>query len=126
VGSETHKQFIKKSEEDYKKIGYVKCPAFSNEEIHFNKIGFNHLLWKGRKMRAPEEQIRRIGLIPKAVRIISTSKKCTHYRESLRVLGNGSISLAKFWSISTNIEGVYIRIIIRQTNNGRKYFLSVM
>jgi len=126
VGSETHKQFIKKSEEDYKKIGYVKCPAFSNEEIHFNKIGFNHLLWKGKKMRAMEEQIRRISLIPKAVRIISTSITCTHYRETIRVLGNGSISLAKFWSISTNTEGVHIRIIIRQTNNGRKYFLSVM
>ncbi len=124
--SETHKQFIKRSEEKYKKIGCVKCPAFYNEEIYFNKIGFNHLLWKGKKMRTIEEQIRRIDLIPEAVKIISNSEKWSHYRESSRLLGNGTTSLAKFWSISTNTKGQYIRIIIRQTNNGRKYFLSVM
>lgn len=124
--SEIRKQFIKRSEEKYKKIGYVKCPTFSNEEIYFNKIGFNHLLWKGKKMRTMEEQIRRIDLIPKAIKIISASEKWTHYRETTNVLGNGTTSFAKFWSISTNTNGEHIRVIIRQTNNGRKYFLSVM
>ncbi len=124
--SADHKLFIKIAEEDYKKIGHIKCPAFANKKVYFNKIGFNHLLWKGKKMRAPKEQIRRIGLISKALEIISTSREWNDYREITRILPNGHVSLARFWSFDLKTKCEYIKIIIRQTNNGKKYFLSVM
>ena len=119
---EKHKEFIKKSYKNYKKIGFVECPAFCNEKIYFNKVGFNHLLWKGKKLRKPEEQVRRISLIPKATEIIGSSIVYLHYRKDIKLLGNGLVSNANFWSLSS--KGV--RVTIRQTNNGRKCFLSVM
>ncbi len=122
----SHKSFIKKHYEEYKKIGYVECPAFECEKIYFNKVGFNHLLWKGKKMRKPEEQTRRIKLISYAIQIISSSKSFAEYRENKIILANGSISHAYFWSFSYYKNKREIRVIIRQTNNSRKYFMSVM
>jgi hypothetical protein len=79
-------------------------------------------VWKGKKLRKPEEQVRRISLIPKATEIIGSSIAYLHYRKDIKLLGNGLVSNANFWSLSS--KG--IRVIIRQTNNGRKCFLSVM
>lgn len=121
-----HKEFIRKSYSKYRGIGYIECPAFDNEKIYFNKIGFNHLIWKGKKMRDPKEQRSRINLINHAIEIIEKCKIWTEYREDLKILGNGSVSNAKFWSLSGKIKNTKVKAIIRQTNDSRKYFLSVM
>ncbi len=36
------KDLIKRHYEEYKKIGYIECPAFGNEKIYFKKKGFRH------------------------------------------------------------------------------------
>lgn len=121
-----HKEFIRESYSKYREIGYIQCPAFDNEKIYFNKIGFNHLLWKGKKMRDPEEQKYRINLINQAIEIIEKCKVWTEYQEDLKILSNSGVSNAKFWSLSGKIKDVKAKVIIRQTNDSRKYFLSVM
>lgn len=124
--SHNHKAFIKKAYGLYRDIGNVACPAFDNEKIYFNKIGFNHLIWKGKKMRPPYEQRERINLITHAIEIIKISREWSEYREDVKILDNGKISNAKFWSLTSEINQIKIKVIIRQSNNGKKYFLSVM
>jgi len=49
------RDFISKTKKEYKNIGYIKCPAFRNENIYFNRHGFNHLIRKERKLRDRKE-----------------------------------------------------------------------
>ena len=125
MSKENHRLFIKKSKTAYKKIECIECPAFVGEKIYFNKIGFNHLLWKGKKMRKPEEQIRRINLISKALEILESSKHFDEYRES-KIRSSNSTSTAYFWSFVLKNKKGRIIVVIRQTNNGNKHFMSVI
>ena len=122
----SHKDYIKKAKKEYFLIGSVNCPAFCNELVYFNKYGFNHLIWKGKKMRTPNEQVRRIKLIPKVVDLIKISNHFSNYRKMERVSLNQNTSIAYFWSFKHRLDNKIITIIIRQTNNGLKHFFSVI
>ena len=124
---ETHAEFIEKARADYKKIGSIACPVFLGEKVYFNKYGFNHLIWKGKKMRPPIEQIRRLSLIQKAVEILRTGYNFESYRKMERNSDkNKSISTAHFWSFKHTVKDEIITVIVRQTNKGSKHFFSVM
>jgi hypothetical protein len=122
MGPKDHKKFIKKSYEEYKKLGHVECPAFGGEKIYFNKYGFNHLIRKGEDLRPIDEQVRRIKLIPNASIILSKVdkiQKCT-----CNVVDGYP---AFFWPFNGTIDSINIRVIVRQLgNNGRKHFYSIM
>lgn len=112
------KKYIKKSKKDYKSIGYVECPAFSNDKIYFNKHGFRHLLRKGQDVRPISEQVRRLNLLGKVPKILKVSEYYLDYRV---------VKDAQFWSISQKHgKNRSIIIIIRQIKNGPKHFFSVM
>jgi hypothetical protein len=121
----TFKTIVANAKKDYYQIGHISCPAFGDEGIHFNKHGWNHLIRKGRKFREQDEQLKRIGLVPHAVRLILESGSTRHHRTTTK--GN---SQADFWELRTpqqqcNPITPRIRVIIRKTNNGRLHFFSV-
>ncbi len=63
----------KQAEEEYEKIGKVKCP-YLNDFVHFNTVGFQHLLFKGwNKTRLRTEQYIRLKLIKLAPLVIGRS-----------------------------------------------------
>lgn len=119
---EEHKELIKKHYEEYKKIGYVECPAFDGEKVYFNKHGFGHLIRKGKVPRTRSEQIKRINLIPNVILIlrkVNKIHKCT--------LNEIDGHPALFWPFDIFIGSVKTRIIVRQLGyHGRKHFYSVM
>ncbi len=53
-----HKKEIAAAEAFYFGLGRVWCPAL-DDFVHFEKLGFRHLLQKGRKFRIKSEQHRR-------------------------------------------------------------------
>ncbi len=120
--NESHKEFIKRSYEEYKKLGYVECPAFNFEKVYFNRHGFNHLIRKGEDLRPVHEQVRRIKLLSFALKILSKVnkiQKCT-YNE----INNYP---AFFWTFNVSIESIEIRLIVRQLGkDGKKHFYSIM
>ena len=117
-----HREFIRKSYVEYKKLGHVECPAFGGEKIYFNKYGFNHLIRKGEDLRPIVEQVKRIKLIPNATMILSKSIKIQQYRCDI-VDGYPAF----FWSFNEIINSTNIRVIVRQLgSNGRKHFYSIM
>ena len=108
-------------------IGSVTCPAFNYERVYFNKYGFDHLIWKGKKMRSMDQQRKRICLSKKAPDILRKSEKYETYRILERASNSKAmISMAHFWSFIQKDNAVTVIVIVRQTNNGSKHFFSVM
>jgi hypothetical protein len=114
-------QYIKSAHEKYKKIGAVPCPAFGNELIYFTRDGWNHLIRKGKTPREVREQYLRIRLLTYAEYIIRRCTKVSNFKENII-----NKYPAYFWTITRYIDGIHIRIIIRQLGTGRKHYFSIM
>ena len=124
---EDFKEYVRGIKFKYDQIKSIKCPAFGNELILFNKYGFNHIIWKKNERRSVAQQKRRFSLIVYAMNIIKSSTAFNTYRIVERPINNNkSVSIAHFWSLVGQIDNRKIIVIIRKTNNGPKHFLSVM
>jgi hypothetical protein len=102
--------FTQKAWVEYKKIGYVLCPAFDNEPVYFDRHGFRHILRKGRKKRSYNEQVKRLYLVKEAVEILKTSETFSEWNVSFLIK-----PIACFW----------IKVLVRQFERSRKHFFSV-
>ncbi len=115
-------KYIKEEKNKYKKIGYIKCPAFSYEEIFFNYYGLNHLMYKNGILRSRNEIKERFGILPHALNILKRVRGVEN--EEKRVKDK---SIAYFWTIKdTTNNQLRLRIIIRRLNNGTLHFFSIM
>ena len=123
----------KKAKDIYSEIGRVICPALGEEYVVFNRLGFNHLVRKGRIPRTKNEQKRRFVLLVYIENVIKNPEALIEYRESVikeKVNRHGEKVLmeykAKFWTFVENIKDCKIKIVIRQLDGGNKHFFSVM
>ncbi len=123
---ESHRNFIKKCYEEYKKIGYVKCPAFGYEKVYFNRHGFRHLIRKGKKFREINEQIERLNLLKYASMVIDSSKHFKDYNKNKMLAIKDQDESADFWSFIKIHNNVKIIAVVRQIKNGPKHFFSIM
>ncbi len=122
-----HKDFIKIYYIKYKKIGYVKCPAFNYEKVYFNKHGFRHIIRKGKKFREISEQIERLNLLKYAPIIIASSKNIKDYNKNSTSANNkDQYKTADFWSFLQIHDDIKIIVVIRQVKDGPKHFFSIM
>jgi hypothetical protein len=109
----------KRAKEFYKTIGVIWCPAL-NDYIVFNKRGFQHLMRKKGLLRPKTEQIRRFLILPYVKDILEDSKTLPSH--SVREDKESRIDL---WIFAANIQNLHVKVIIRQTQTGRKHFLSI-
>ncbi|MFC1756615.1 hypothetical protein ACFLZC_00435 [Patescibacteria group bacterium] len=65
-----YKKAKEKAKKVYSKIGRIQCPALNNEFVSFSRLGFNHIMRKGRIPRTRNEQKRRFKLLLFAENII--------------------------------------------------------
>jgi len=114
----------------YFDIGHAWCPAL-NDYVWFNREGFRHLIRKQGAPRSPEEQSRRLALIPYAKEIIEKTFVATEHRTAqsnriVRTHGNkiGATQI-HFWSLKARYNGKVITVVIRQSQGGKKHFLSI-
>jgi hypothetical protein len=115
----------------YNDIGHVWSSRL-NEEISFNRVGFQHLVWKGGKQRSYLEQMRRFALIADVVKVIEDPSSQIIERKEVRCFqarrhGIKTVSehTIRYWAFRGDIRGKNIRAIIRQVDNGKKHFFSV-
>ena len=115
----------------YFQIGRVWCPALG-DYVSFNREGFRHLIRKQGTLRSPDEQSRRLALIPYVKEILEKSLVVAEYRTEQRIVivrthGNKKIEAAQmnFWSLKAEHNGKIITVVIRQSPGGIKHFLSV-
>jgi hypothetical protein len=115
-------KYLENETEKYKKLGYVECPAFSNEKIYFNHYGLRHLVYKGEKVRTKEEIIKRFKLLPYVSNILKKVKSTDDEEKSVN-----KTPVAYFWTIKYPVHTeLRVRIIIRRLNDGTLHFFSIM
>ncbi|MEK7095128.1 MAG: hypothetical protein AAB917_00530 [Patescibacteria group bacterium] len=120
--SKIWQSFIKEAKREYYKIGAIKCPAFENDLVYFNKDGFNHLIRKGRKYREKNEQERRLELVPVVINTLTQRRTFSRYSITQKVK-NRKESTAHFWIFNDSKRR--ISIVVRKLNSGNKHFFSV-
>lgn len=116
----------------YAAIDRVRCPAFNGEYVAFNSKGIGHILYK--RTRTPQEIIRRLFYLQYAEAIIadSNAKVLSERRvEKEYIKKNGVHKLcevdARYWNFMKSVESsLVIKLVVRQINNGGKYFYSIM
>lgn len=128
-----YKKTKDKAMEIYKKIGRISCPALNDDHIYFNRLGFNHIVRKGRITRTKNEQKRRFILLKYAEDIIRNPKAFIKFREyeiKERVNRHGEKILvtfnSKFWTFTENREDCKIKLVVRQNDGSNKHFFSIM
>ncbi|MDB5265663.1 MAG: hypothetical protein JWM39_376 [Parcubacteria group bacterium] len=118
--SENYEEIKNRALKDYKKIKKMRCPVLNNEYIHFNNIGFRHLIRK-QVMRSYSEQVRRFSLVSYITDIITDPKTELEYRKNVL---NGSVT--EYWTLKKVKDGILVKAVIRQMNKGQKHFYSIM
>ena len=116
----------------YSAIGVLLCPALENQPVHFNSIGFTHLMRKGKDLRPINDQMRRFVLLHYAPKVIQYGKKIGYriFQKKIVVKSHKSkkekMVTIQFWTLSLYIDSKQVKVIIIQEGNGQKNFLSIM
>lgn len=121
MSPEDFRAFLSNAKQDYKKIGYIECPAFGGEKVYFTSAGFIHLIRKDKILRPMKEQIRRLSLMKMVNDIVANNQKFSEH-----TLLNNKKPPAQFWSLVIDNNDLYVKVVIRQIGNGNKHFFSVM
>ncbi len=106
----------------YRNIGPIKCPAFNNEEIYFNRYGFDHIVYKAGIPRPIDEVANRFSLLTYVPNILKNLGSVDSEEKRIK-----SRSIGYFWTIKYSLHsGLRVRIIIRRLNDGQLHFYSIM
>jgi hypothetical protein len=115
----------------YKSMQPTWCPEL-NEYIAFNRSGFTHLTRQGNLSRPKKEQVRRFDILPYAPVIINSPDKKPEYRVDKQISVIKPFGSKKkkelevqFWGFSKEINGIKVKVVIRQMGNGKKHFFSI-
>ena len=90
----------------YGDIGSIPCPKLGGEEVHFNNMGFRHLILKRGVRRSKKERERRFASLAAAEEIIkkpdvsiSTNQKRASHRTGSHGRMKVTASRAQFWRL---------------------------
>ena len=125
----------KQTENEYKKILTVFCPALKSEVI-FNTDGFHHLCYDNtRAERGKKVQRAKFIFLNKAVKIIEKTTTIQEFRCGICPVGKKDrsglrktkvIKWFAFWGIISVEKRTRIRVVVRQIGDGQFHFWSVM
>lgn len=126
-------ELIRKSaEEEYGKIGVVHCP-YLRDVVHFNRVGFEHLLFKEwNKTRSEIEQYIRLKLLRLAPSIIGKSHTLQEFderkvavRQKINSRWETRLKIVRYYVFVAIIKDVRIKVIVKEINGGVKTFHSL-
>ena len=128
---DSYQEEKRKAKKFYASIGSVWCPALG-EPVVFTKIGFQHLVWKGKKRRSLSDQRRRFSLLARAKNVVENPNAKIVYRKSETVglaKRHGERMLLKapadFWALTEWRGGREITVVIRGSKTKEKHFFSI-
>jgi hypothetical protein len=111
----------RRAKEGYREIGRVWC-AKLGDHISFTRVGFQHLVRKGRRPRSRQNQIRRFFLLSFIRSVLADPAAQVAYEEKTCT---DRLPCAKFWAITGKQNNKKITVIIRQIEAGKKHFFSI-
>ena len=115
---------MQKEKEEYEATGSLYCPFFKTD-IALTSDGFNHLLYKPNRLpRNSKEQNMKLSLLTRALQTLRVAGTVQEYRNVLKT------KQIQYWAfhdvIFRNKETFLIRVVVRQIDNGKLHFWSVM
>jgi len=124
----------KESIKFYNDISKIKCPYFQNEKIVFNNKGMKHLKFKSwNKTRSIKDQYMRLKLLKYAPEIIKKShtlqelcEKKSFERIQINSRWEQRMLGITYYGFVAIIDEVRIKVIIKETEGGKKYFWSII
>lgn len=132
----TEEEFSKvksRAEELYKNLDKVHCPYFG-EKVSFGAQGLEHLKFKRReRARSDKDQYMRFKLLYLAPEILKLShtlqgvletKKFERIRMNSRT--DSVLKLVVYYEFIAVIKRNRVRIIVKQIDNGQKFFWSIV
>lgn len=126
--------FVKQeAEKFYKTIGEIFCP-YLKEKIYFNAKGLEHLKFNRKNHARPLEdqymRLRLIKLAPEVLKLSHTIQGISHIKgfELMRSNSRNEMVLKSlsYYEFIAIVRDVRIRIVIKQIENGPKYFWSII
>ena len=112
-----HKKEIAIAEALYFGFGCVWCPTL-DDFVYFGKLGFRHLIRKGRKFRTRNEQCRRLALLPYTPIILKD-------KSAILDADNRYTEKIKYWTLKAPYKKDDITVVVMQIKQGKKYFVSI-
>ena len=115
----------KKAEEEYEKIGKVRRP-YLNDYVHFNTIGFQHLLFKNwNKTRLRTEQYIRLKLIKLAHTLQEYDERKNFVRQKINSRWETRMMIIRYYVFVAIINNARIKVIVKEIDGGAKLFYSL-
>ncbi|MBI4994483.1 hypothetical protein HZC21_02455 [Candidatus Peregrinibacteria bacterium] len=132
ISEEKFETVRKRAEEEYVRIGTVRCP-YLQDEVHFNRVGFEHLLFKEwNKTRSRIEQYVRLKLLKLAPLVLSKSHTLQEYderrmfvRQKINTRWESRVKLVRYYVFVAIINDARIKIIVKEIEGGSKIFYSL-
>ena len=117
----------------YKSLGEIWCPYFQ-EKVIFNAKGIEHIKFHSiRHARSHQDQYIRFRLLSLAPDIIKSSHtlqgksvRKNFEREKTRNRWESIMRTITYYEFVAVIKDVRVRVIIKQVENGPKYFWSII
>lgn len=117
----------------YKKISEVYCPYFK-ENVSFNAKGLEHLKFnKKNHARIQSDQLIRFKILKYAPELLKQTRTIQGVSEQKIFELNRSnhknqyfLVNAMFYEFIAVLDKVRVRVIVKQVNNGPKYFWSII
>jgi hypothetical protein len=118
----------------FSSFGKVACPALKNQYVSFTAEGFNHLVYRIKKQeRHKGVQIMRFELLTKAKELLSKTTTVQEYEEYFKEIQVMSHKkqvkknvLLRDWGFIGIIGNFRIKVVVRQSGDGEKKFMSVI
>lgn len=123
----------RKAEEIYKSIGEVYCPYFK-EKVAFHAPGLEHIKFKDRnKTRLASDQYMRFRLLhlaPTVIKLSHTlqgiSRRKNFERQKTHARWEILLKNTTYYEFVAIIENVRVRVIVKQIEDGPKFFWSII
>ena len=132
VSQEKFNSVKAKAEKFYKEIGEVYCPYFQ-EKVSFSVKGLNHIKFKNwNRTRLVEDQYLRLKSLDLTPEIIRKSHTLQEFREAknferqkINSRWERRLVEVRYYAFVAILKGIRIKVIIKEIENGKKFFWSI-
>ena len=130
---EQFKEIKDKAEEFYKSLSEVNCP-YLKEKVVFNSKGLEHLKFSRKNHARPRSdqyiRFRLLNLVPRILGLSHTIQGISRAKgfELIRSNAKNQMILKEilYYEFVAVIDNVRVRVVVKQIENGQKYFWSVI
>jgi hypothetical protein len=121
------KDLVAKYRSEYIKLKPIGSKAIG-EDVHFNMVGFKHLIFKGRHRRETAAIFNRLVLIPLIAPVIYNCSEEVEIRIKREVVDGKKVKVT-YYALESHVgkASVRVRVITRKVGReGKHYFHSIM